>query len=279
MIYTCFTFDVERDWRTPSTMYLDKNLDLRRPVIWDKYSFSFCKKSMPKFLEIFKKNKIAADFFITKEVAENEAKLIENMLSEGHSLGVHVHPYSDMEVAGKFKLSERSKDLLETYEEESQRKMIARCKKSVYKYQKTKLFRSGKVSFNATTLKIIKELGFKLDSSVPKQKGFFLPRFWKNNFSRLKPFYEDGILRVPHFIDPSSIGINQLLRRLDIIKKYNWISDPLVVAFLIHPSVYGDPKVKTRNLFSDFELLVNYLKKNNFNMLSFNNLLTKSSFC
>lgn len=254
MIYSTFTFDVERDWHSKVAPY--KNID-RKPkesIFSEEYSFDYNKTALPRLLDLLKEIKVPGIFFITREVADNEGWLMKKILKDGHEIGCHIHPYSHQDVTGKFKLIDRKRDYLAAYPKEKQKQMILDCKKSIEKYVDTNVFRAGRMSVNQDTIEILDSLNFKIDSSVPKSNTKFLPlRYLQNNFIRFKPFLSGNLIRVPHYVDPLSLEYSNVKFRVKTLKVLDALNSPLLCTFFTHTSILGDTEIDTEVLWNNLE--------------------------
>src|SRR3972149_9719726 len=254
MIYSIFTFDVERDWHSKVAPYKNRSRRPEESIFSEEYSFEYNKIALPKLLKMLKGFKIPGVFFITREVADNESWIVRKILKHGHEIGCHIHPYSHQNITGKFRLIERKRDYLAAYSKEKQKQMIIACKKAIENYVDCDIFRSGRMSVNRQTIEILNALNFKIDSSVPKNISSFLPqRYWENNFSRFEPFLSGNLVRVPHYIDPLSLRYSDVRLRISALRLLDILNGPLLCTFFTHTSILGDTEINTGIIWENLE--------------------------
>jgi peptidoglycan/xylan/chitin deacetylase (PgdA/CDA1 family) len=164
------TFDVEPDYTTGDA---------------DPYRHlnQFFKDVVPVLI----KKEVPAVLFITNEVVK---RFTEDVLRcvDFFEIGVHTHPRLHDEFNQTDKLSH--------YPYEVQHKMIKRDYDIISTFMgiKPKLFRAGKLAANEDTLRVLRDIGIGIDSSLT------VPYFFR--FSTLsdrpwRAFVHDGLLRIP----------------------------------------------------------------------------------
>ena len=120
----------------------------------------------PKILDILKKQKVVAAFFVTKPFIREEAKLVKRMKKEGHIVGNHTVHHKSMPT-----LSDR----------DNKQEIIdcAQYCKEATGYEMDHFIRPPKGEYNEKTLKLTKSMGYKtifwsmayVDFDVNKQPG------------------------------------------------------------------------------------------------------------
>jgi len=146
-------------------------------------------KNIPSLLNLFKKYKVRATFFVTCDCVKKNEKLFKKIKSEGHELELHGYVHKRFD-----DLSKKEKDY---------------HLKSSKKYLKTSLgivpigFRAPQHSINEEGINALLKNNFKYDSSLTPWNLYHLLFFWKtklnffDNFKRMKIHKEKGILEIP----------------------------------------------------------------------------------
>src|SRR3990167_1550323 len=198
-------------------------------------------EGMPKLLDLFASENIAAPFFVTGQMAELFPNLMHRIVNEGHELACHGHTH-------------RRFDQMSYSEAEYEIKTAAAV---LRQYASVISFRAPNLSFPDAYLPILIKNGFKIDSSIAKYKisrrykvpvtpglqriivsfccicfrlPFFLTRFRLKNIENLILFMHPW-----EFIDMSKTGIrfdcrlntgeyafNELKRWIQYLKKKNY---------------------------------------------------------
>lgn len=131
----------------------------------------------PKMLDILKKHKAIATFFVTKPFIKDEPDLVKRMKEEGHIVGNHTvhHPSMPEKSARDNKL-----ELLE----------CAEYMKEATGYEMDKVMRPPMGEYSERTMRITKDMGYKtifwsmayLDYDVNNQPGAdYVIEYYKNN--------------------------------------------------------------------------------------------------
>lgn len=152
----------------------------------DSYS---CIKLLPSFLKIIEKNDIQATFFITSDVIKKFPILIKK-LSKRHEIACHGHRHCQLT---KMDIAEVKIDLIKSLKIFSKELGVSPIG-----------FRAPFFSINSDILEVLKESGFKYDSSLIF--GFLPNRYLNLNVSRRPYYITKGLLEIP----VSSIGITPL---------------------------------------------------------------------
>jgi polysaccharide deacetylase family protein (PEP-CTERM system associated) len=144
----CISVDVE-DWFQP--MFVAEKIPLRE---WEKQE-SIMVDSCDRILEIFTLKRTRATFFVTGWIAEKYPDTIRKIYNEGHEIAAHGYYHKC--------IAEQTRD---EFKED-----LTRCKKFVEKSIGEKIvgYRAPFFSINKDTawaFKIIKETGFRYDSSI-----------------------------------------------------------------------------------------------------------------
>jgi len=164
------TFDVEPDYTTGDS---------------DPYRHlsKFFKNVMPTLI----KKEIPAILFITNNVVK---QFTEDILqfTDFFEIGVHTHPNNHEEYNKNNKLSK--------YPYEVQFKMIKKDYDLIATHtgKKPKLFRAGKFAANEDTLRVLRDIGIRIDSSLTVPYVF---RFSTLSDRPWRAFVHDGLLRIP----------------------------------------------------------------------------------
>ncbi len=138
-------------------------------------------EGLPKLLDLFKKEKIKATFFVTGKMAEQYPDIIYRIPQEGHELGCHGYTHTRFD----------------RMEEEEARIALKQAGKVLRKFEKRIVsFRAPNLQFPRNYIKFLEEEGFRYDSSIAA---------YKPPFSRSK--VEGKIIRIPATITSSFIRL------------------------------------------------------------------------
>lgn len=134
-------------------------------------------EGLPKLLDLFKKERVKATFFVTGMMAEQYPDLIHRIPEEGHELGCHGHTHARFDRMKKEEARialKKAGSILRQFEEQ----VVS--------------FRAPNLQFPESYLELLEEEGFLYDSSIAAYK----PGFFKNREKR-------KIIRVPATITSS----------------------------------------------------------------------------
>lgn len=101
----------------------------------------------PMILDVLKKEKAPATFFVTGHYVESEPELVKRMVDEGHIIGNHSYYHPDFSILTKEAMKKELEDLAKKVSEVSDQKDL-------------KYLRPPRGIFNEQTLKWSKELGY-----------------------------------------------------------------------------------------------------------------------
>lgn len=147
----------------------------------------------PKILDILKKQKVVAAFFVTKPFIREEAKLIKRMKKEGHIVGNHTVHHKSMPT-----LSDR----------DNKQEIIdcAQYCKEVTGYAMDRYIRPPMGEYNERTLKLTKSMGYRtifwsmayVDFNVEQQPGkeYVIDHF--------KKYVHNGAIPLMHNVSQSN---------------------------------------------------------------------------
>jgi peptidoglycan/xylan/chitin deacetylase (PgdA/CDA1 family) len=184
------TFDVEPDYTTG-------DIDPYRHLS------QFFKEIIP----VLMKKEVPAVLFITNEVVK---RFTEDVLrcADFFEIGIHTHPRSHDEFYQSDKLSH--------YPYEVQYKMIKKDYDiiSIFTGKKPELFRAGKFAANEGTLRVLRDIGIRIDSSLTVPYVF---RFSSLKYRPWRAFEQDGLLRIP------VLAVDHRVFDWSFKLKYEWI--------------------------------------------------------
>ncbi len=159
----------------------------------------------PKILDILKKHKAIATFFVTKPFIKDEPDLVKRMKKEGHIVGNHTvhHPSMPEKSARDNKL-----ELLE----------CAEYMKEATGYEMDKVMRPPMGEYSERTMRVTKDMGYKtifwsmayLDYDVNNQPGAdYVIEYYKNN-------HHNGAIPLIHNVSSSNTeALDQVLTFLE----------------------------------------------------------------
>jgi peptidoglycan-N-acetylglucosamine deacetylase len=138
-------------------------------------------EGLPELLDIFKKEKIKATFFVTGMMAKQYPDLIHRIPEEGHELGCHGYTHTRFD----------------RMEKEEAKIALQQAGKVLRQFERNLVsFRAPNLQFPINYLKLLEEEGFLYDSSIAAYK----PPFFKSKT-------ESKIIRVPATITSSFLRI------------------------------------------------------------------------
>lgn len=166
-------------------------------------------EGMPRLLVLFAEEQVPATFFTTGDVARRYPALIERMVAEGHELGAHGDTHRRFSTMS----------LAEARDE------IRGASETLRRYYPVSSFRAPNLDFPRDYVPLLKENGYRLDSSLGRHKmgSYFV-----------KPHIEHEVRRVPASISPTPLRTPAPIRD----RICGLLSDPAVLFF--HPWEFVD---------------------------------------
>lgn len=143
----------------------------------------------PKILDVLKKEKVSATFFVTGHFLESQKKLSKRIVKEGHNIGNHSWSHPDFTTVSAVKIQEElEKVKVRTRELTGQKEM--------------KYLRPPRGIFSERTLQITKEAGYThvfwslayVDWNVKQQKG------WQYAYNNIMRQIHPGAILLLHTI-------------------------------------------------------------------------------
>lgn len=177
----------------------------KEKVIYLTFDCGYENGYTPKMLDILKKHKAIATFFVTKPFIKDEPDLVKRMKKEGHLVGNHTvhHPSMPEKSARDNKL-----ELLE----------CAEYMKEATGYEMDKVMRPPMGEYSERTMRITKDMGYKtifwsmayLDYDVNNQPGAdYVIEYYKNN-------HHNGAIPLIHNVSSSNAeALDQVLTFLE----------------------------------------------------------------
>jgi peptidoglycan/xylan/chitin deacetylase (PgdA/CDA1 family) len=254
----CLTFDTERDFYSSQ---------INGSIGYKEKKFIMLERAIPELLKISDEYDIPYTFFLCGEVAESCKELFSSL--KRHAIGVHTHPFTHKKIYKGIDPNDQKLDRLETYNYDEQFNMIFNdCQMIIDNLGvEPKIFRAGKHSANSDTYRILDELGFVIDcSSYPT----FQLIGWR-------PYQIKGtsVWQIPTYCDfspESSVYLEMLFR-------FSALMHPLthgIYVGVIHPMLFGNPLVNTRNLFDRYKKMIELMLKLGFSFLTVEQALGES---
>lgn len=139
-------------------------------------------EGLPKLLDLFKKERIKATFFVTGVMAEKYPDLIQRIPEEGHELGCHGYTHERFDRMRK----EEAKIALE-----QAGSVLRQFEKQIVS------FRAPNLQFPKSYLKLLEEEGFLYDSSIAAYKPAFLRSREKSKIIRVPATVTSSFFRLP----------------------------------------------------------------------------------
>jgi len=163
--------------------------DPKSKIIYLTFDSGYENGYMPKILEVLKKEKVPAAFFVTGHFLNSQPELSKQMVEEGHIIGNHSWSHPDFTAVGDAKIREElQKVRIKTKEVTGQKKM--------------KYLRPPRGVFSERTLQIAKEEGYThvfwslafVDWNVNQQKG------WQYSYNNIMKQIHPGCVLLLHSI-------------------------------------------------------------------------------
>ncbi len=163
-------------------------------------------RGMPRLLELFKGEAVPATFFMTGDVARRYPEMVRSVAEHGHEIGCHgdTHPR------------------FSALKPESARREIGEATEVLRGFYPVTSFRAPYLDFPPAYLAILRELGYRLDSSQGRHKSLR---------ARVQ---KDSLVRIPASLPPSWLRVHRLFSRLML----SFMADPIVLFF--HPWEFID---------------------------------------
>ncbi|HLR80859.1 MAG TPA: delta-lactam-biosynthetic de-N-acetylase [Bacillota bacterium] len=180
-------------------------------------------------LDVLKKEKVPATFFVTGHYVKNEPELVKRMVDEGHIIGNHSYHHPDFTIITKEAMQTELEELEEAVAEVSDQKQL-------------KYLRPPRGLFSEKTLKWANELGYIhifwslafADWNVDQQKG------WEYAFDQVMEQVHPGAIVLLHTV--SSDNAEALSHLIQELKKqgYTFKSlDEFVMKDKLPKGMYG----------------------------------------
>jgi hypothetical protein len=173
MKHLLLTFDIEEF----DQLDIDKGMDVRKQ----------CKVSaigLSEVLKLLKRHKIKATFFTTYIFVENQPKLIEKIIKEGHELGLHAYKHSDDYT---------------TMDEDAAFEKLNRAKRLIEKKFKIELRGFRGPQMRRPSYKVLKKMGIVYDSSLHPT---WMPGYYNNLLKRRGVCEIDNVKEIPLSVAP-----------------------------------------------------------------------------
>lgn len=175
-------------------------VDVEKDIHTGKYEG--IKKGLPDLLQILRKHRIKATFFITGEVISKLPKEIKKISKEGHELGLHGY-------------SHKRFDFMDFKEKEEEIAKGIEAYKKIFK-KNPKVFRAPQHSIDKDTFFLLSKNGFSHDSSVCSGNIMLLRHLLKKDsdkleiirsfFGKRSSYKAMGMTEVPRFSPILSLG-------------------------------------------------------------------------
>lgn len=148
-----------------------------------------------KILDVLKKKKVPATFFITGQYVKEQPELVKRMVKDGHIIGNHSWHHPDLTTVSDVRFRKE----LELLEEEV---------KSLTGQKEMKYLRPPRGIFSERTLALSKEMGYYnvfwslafLDWKVDQQRG------WKYSYDCVMNYIHPGAIILLHSISSDNAG-------------------------------------------------------------------------
>jgi peptidoglycan/xylan/chitin deacetylase (PgdA/CDA1 family) len=166
-------------------------------------------EGMPRLLELFAHEQVAATFFCTGDVARRYPSVVQRLVDEGHELGCHGDTHARFSRLDRTSADRELRDGLRT----------------LRAFSDVTSFRAPNLDLPEAHLSLLAAHGVLLDSSQGRHKrGSYLVR----------PSKQDGVDRVPASISPLAVRLPTLVRN----RLFARMRDPVVLFF--HPWEFVD---------------------------------------
>lgn len=190
-----------------------------------------------KFLDVLKKEKVPATFFVTGHYLESQPDLVRRMVNEGHTIGNHSYNHPDLTQVS----DERLKYELEKVKEKTAE--ITGVKEMIY-------LRPPRGILSERTLKLAKDLGYIhvlwsvafVDWEVNNQKG------WKYAYDHIMNQAHPGAIILLHSV--SKDNAEALEKAIQDLKKRGYIfkslDDLLMEKEVKNPLIFQKKKLNSK---------------------------------
>lgn len=139
-------------------------------------------EGLPELLDLFKKEKIRATFFVTGMMAKQYPSLINRIPKEGHEVGCHGYTHTRFD----------------RMEKEEARLALKQAGKVLRQFERKLVsFRAPNLQFPKNYLELLEEEGFLYDSSVAAYKPPFFQRRTESKIVRVPATITSSFLRLP----------------------------------------------------------------------------------
>lgn len=173
------------------------------------HSYRGVVEGTPRLLDLFRACGVRATFFTTGDVARRHPRVVERILEGGHELGCHGDTHARFS----------------TLDRDGAARELASAAATLRGFAPVTSFRAPNLDFPRDYLPLLREHGFRVDSSEGRHKpgSFFV-----------SPSEEAGVLRVPASTAPSVMRLPKLVRH----RVWARLRDPAV--FFVHPWEFVD---------------------------------------
>jgi len=252
MLFAAMTFDLERDWHGH-----DFNHGSSTWPYADRPNFDMVWTAVPRLLDLMDDFEIEATWFVSGEAVDECEDLLKEIISRGHEIGCHTHPFCHTEWFSGTHPNDQDADRLSNYPDHVVRLMVQKDTHKILKTLKYKpvSFRAGQLVYFERLLPIIKSLGYECDSSrrvfLRKPESIFNQTF--------SAYLDTDLVEVPVLINRC-----HKLRTLFSICSLKLLSPNFNVYFshLIHPMVFGDKHLDTKNSLKTFTKILDIYSNN-----------------
>jgi peptidoglycan/xylan/chitin deacetylase (PgdA/CDA1 family) len=194
-------------------------------------------KALPRLFDIIEKFNIQPTFFLTGKFVEENSEFVNEMVNRKFEIGCHGMKHG----------LDPDEDFGEHVPYEVQKRNIIKSSEIIQKATGVRpvIFRAPNLHISDVTFRILAELGFKIDSSIPVRRfdfGFGCTNKLRHLLKRNSTFFiNDSILEIPPsaFIFPLNM---RLLRSfgvkcaVEIVNKIKSKSD--FIMFYMHPAEF-----------------------------------------
>ncbi len=103
--------------------YVDPSVNEKDKVLYLTFDVGYENESLVKVLDVLKKEKISAAFFVLSHVVKNDSDFLSRLQTEGHLICNHTSKHPDLTKKGEDKIKEEIKMLEEQYQNVSEKKI------------------------------------------------------------------------------------------------------------------------------------------------------------
>ncbi len=141
----------------------------------------------PRLLQLFGEEQIPATFFTTGDVARRFPKVVQSLVDSGHELGCHGDTHRRFSTMTKAEARDELRSASQT----------------LRTHGEVTAFRAPNLDFPEAFLPLLREEGYKVDSSCGRHKrgSYFV-----------KPALQQGLRRIPASISPSPLRTPSVIR-------------------------------------------------------------------